>query len=603
MIMVTGGAGFIGSVLQAALVRRGLNTVVVDRLGTEGKWRNLATHPPSRIIPPEALDAFLQQHPKLEMVFHLGAISATTATDADLTWATNVELSRRLWDWCAAHRVRFVYASSAATYGDGSGGFDDDPNIEALERLRPLNLYGWTKHAFDLAVARTLAASGPRPPQWAGLKFFNVYGPNEYHKGSMISVVKIKHQEVAAGQPPRLFKSDREGLADGAQARDFIWVNDVVDVMLWLLDTPRVNGLFNLGTGRARTYLDLAHAVCDAAGVPRRVEFIDMPAALRGQYQNFTEARMDRLRAAGYEGQFTPLEAGVRQYVRTIPGWTRPLRMTFVYPHIDPVAVQIGPFGIRWYALAYIVSLLLGWRLARRLAGWSPAVATPVQVDDFLTWATLGVVFGGRLGYVLFYQPGLYLAHPLMILQVWHGGMSFHGGLIGVCLAILLYARQQKIPILGFGDRIAVCAPIGLGLGRVANFINGELWGRPAGAWFPFAMIYPQAGPLPRYPSELIEAFLEGVVLLVRHADPGPQPTASCPVRLARRRLPGGLRHLPHHLGVLPPAGCLPRLYRRRSHHGPDPELPDDPHRRRTDLACGAARAAAGADAAKTGRG
>ena len=314
MIMVTGGAGFIGSVLQAALYRRGLETIVVDRLGSSGKWRNLAKHPPSRIIPPEALDAFLQQHPPLETVFHLGAISATTATDADETWATNVELSRRLWNWCAAHDVRFVYASSAATYGDGSDGFDDDP--AALERLRPLNLYGWTKHAFDLAVARTLASGGPPPPQWAGLKFFNVYGPNEYHKGSMISVVKIKHQEVASGHAPRLFKSDRPGLADGTQSRDFIWVKDVVDVMLWLLDTPGVNGLFNLGTGRARTYLDLAHAVCDAAGLSRRVEFIDMPTALRGQYQNFTEARMDRLRAAGYQGQFTPLETGVRQYVQ-----------------------------------------------------------------------------------------------------------------------------------------------------------------------------------------------------------------------------------------------------------------------------------------------
>ncbi len=317
MIMVTGGAGFIGSVLQAALYRRGIETIVVDRLGSEGKWRNLARHPPSRLIPPDELEAFLHARPPLEVVFHLGAISATTATDGDETWDTNVELPHRLWDWCTSRGVRFVYASSAATYGDGSGGFDDDPSLEALERLRPLNLYGWTKHAFDLIVARILAAGGPAPPQWAGFKFFNVYGPNEYHKERMISVVKVKHDEVAAGHAPRLFKSDQDGLADGAQARDFIWVNDVVDVLLWTLDNPAVKGLFNLGTGRARTYLDLAHAVCDAAGVAHQVEFIDMPANLRGQYQNFTEARMDRLRAAGYEGQFTPLEAGVRQYIQT----------------------------------------------------------------------------------------------------------------------------------------------------------------------------------------------------------------------------------------------------------------------------------------------
>jgi ADP-L-glycero-D-manno-heptose 6-epimerase len=316
MIMVTGGAGFIGSLLQAALVRRGAETVVVDWLGDRGKWRNLAAHPPARLIPPEALDDFLAARPALETLVHLGAVSETTAIDGDRAWATNVELPLRLWHWCAARGVRFIYASSAATYGDGSCGFEDDPRPEALARLRPLNLYGWTKHAFDLRVAALLAAGAPRPPQWAGLKFFNVYGPNEYHKGTMISVVKVKYDEVAAGLAPRLFRSDRAGLADGAQARDFIWVGDVIDVILWLLDTPAVNGLFNVGTGRARSYLDLAHAVCDAAGAPQRVEFIDMPEKLRGQYQSFTEASTTRLRAAGFPGQFTPLEEGIRRYVQ-----------------------------------------------------------------------------------------------------------------------------------------------------------------------------------------------------------------------------------------------------------------------------------------------
>ncbi len=318
MILVTGGAGFIGSNLHAALYRRGLETVVVDRLRDGGpgggKWRTRGRHPPARLIPPDALEDFLVGHPPLEMVFHLGAISATTATDGDLAWATNVELPLRLWRWCAARGVRFVYASSAATYGDGAAGFDDD--IAALALLRPLNLYGWTKHAFDLQVARMLAAGQPRPPQWAGLKFFNVYGPNEYHKGGMISVVKVKYDEVARGLAPRLFRSDRADLADGAQMRDFIWVGDVVDVLLWLLDTPAASGLFNLGTGVARSYLDLAHAVCAAAGVAPAVEFIDMPAALRGQYQSYTRAAMDRLRAAGYAGQFTTLEDGIARYVR-----------------------------------------------------------------------------------------------------------------------------------------------------------------------------------------------------------------------------------------------------------------------------------------------
>jgi len=316
MILLTGGSGFIGSNLHAALAARGRETIIVDRLGNENKWRNLASHPPSRILSPDDLDDFLATHPPIELVFHLGAVSETTATDGDIVWATNVELSGRLWRWCTKRGARFVYASSAATYGDGSAGFDDDGSLASLHRLRPLNLYGWTKHAFDLQVATILAKGGQRPPQWAGLKFFNVFGPNEYHKGPMISVVKVKHDEVAAGHAPRLFRSDRPGIADGHQQRDFIWVGDVVDVMLWLLETPSANGLFNVGTGQPRTYLDLACAVCIAAGRPPDVEFIDLPPKLRGQYQSFTQATTDRLRAAGYAGQFTPLEEGIRRYVQ-----------------------------------------------------------------------------------------------------------------------------------------------------------------------------------------------------------------------------------------------------------------------------------------------
>ena len=316
MIMVTGGAGFIGSFLHAALMARGAETVVVDWLGEDEKWRNLANHPPARIVLPEALEDFLATRPPLECVIHLGAISSTTARDGDTTWQTNVELSLRLWHWCAAHGARFLYASSAATYGDGERGFEDDAALPALRQLKPRNLYGWTKHAFDLQVAQMLLAGVRRPPQWAGLKFFNVYGPNEYHKGSMISVVKVKYDELAAGNAARLFRSDRPGLADGAQARDFIWVEDVAAVILWLLDNPGVNGLFNVGTGTARTYLDLAHAVCDAMGRPRAVDFIPMPQALAGQYQSFTQASTARLRAAGFAGQFTPLEEGIRRYVQ-----------------------------------------------------------------------------------------------------------------------------------------------------------------------------------------------------------------------------------------------------------------------------------------------
>ena len=183
------------------------------------------------------------------------------------------------------------------------------------------------------------------------------------------------------------------------------------------------------------------------------------------------------------------------------------------FPNIDPVAIQLGPLAIRWYALAYIAGIVLSWRLMRRLVVSPPAIASQLQVDDFVSWATLGVVLGGRLGYCLFYQPALYLADPISILKVWTGGMSFHGGMLGVSIAVLLFCRQQKINILGFADRVAVCAPIGLGLGRVANFINGELWGRQAPDDLPWAMAFPRAGPELRHPSQLYQALMEGLLL------------------------------------------------------------------------------------------
>ena len=183
------------------------------------------------------------------------------------------------------------------------------------------------------------------------------------------------------------------------------------------------------------------------------------------------------------------------------------------FPNIDPVLVQIGPFAIRWYALAYIAGLVLGWRLMRRLVRLPPVVATAEEVDDFLTWATLGVVLGGRLGYVLFYQLGYYLRYPLDALAVWHGGMSFHGGALGVIVALIVYAHRRGLPLLGFADRLCTVVPLGLFFGRLANFINGELWGRPAPEWLPWAMVFPHAGPEPRHPSQLYQAGLEGLVL------------------------------------------------------------------------------------------
>jgi ADP-L-glycero-D-manno-heptose 6-epimerase len=317
MILVTGGAGFIGSNIVAALCDRGLPVAVCDRLRQHDKWRNLGKRELIDLVAPEALWQWLTANGKdVDTVIHMGAISSTTEADADLIVEVNFRLSRDLWRWCADHRKRLIYASSAATYGDGSQGFDDEPTREALARLRPLNAYGWSKHLFDRWVLRSVAAGEPAPPQWVGLKFFNVYGPNEYHKGSMKSVIAQKLPLAVAGEPVTLFRSYRPDVIDGSQRRDFVWVGDCVDVVLWLVDHPQVQGLYNLGTGQDRTFEDLARALFAALDRPLRITFVDMPEAIRDRYQYFTRARMDRLRAAGYGRPFTPLEDGVRTYVQ-----------------------------------------------------------------------------------------------------------------------------------------------------------------------------------------------------------------------------------------------------------------------------------------------
>ena len=319
MILVTGGAGFIGSNIVAELAKT-RDVAVCDVLGAadDGKWRNLAKHAVADFVAPDALWGWLARRGEaVETVIHMGAISSTTEPDADRIVHTNFGLSRDLWDWCAAHRKRLIYASSAATYGDGSLGFDDADDYDSLKRLRPLNAYGWSKAMFDL-YARRNADRGHAPLQWTGLKFFNVYGPNERHKGPMASVVAQIWPKVAAGEPVRLFKSHRPDFADGGQLRDFVHVDDAVSVVRWLLDNPQVNGVFNLGSGQARSFADLASAVFTSAGVPPRIDYFDMPEALRERYQYFTQADLKRLRATGYADHFTSLEAGVAAYVRCL---------------------------------------------------------------------------------------------------------------------------------------------------------------------------------------------------------------------------------------------------------------------------------------------
>lgn len=328
MYVVTGGAGFIGSNILAALEARGAeDLVVVDRLRDGEKWRNIAKREIVDIVHPEHIFGFLDLHKKkLKAIIHMGAISATTERDADKIVTNNFDLSIALYRWCALHDVRFIYASSAATYGDGSVGFDDDSSVEHLARLRPLNAYGWSKHLFDRRVSRRILQGNPVPPQWAGLKFFNVYGPNEYHKGAQSSVVSQVFPHARENTHFNLFRSHNPGYADGGQLRDFIWVGDVVDVVMWLLDNPGVSGLFNVGTGKARSFLDLASAVYRAMGKEPNIRFIDTPVAIRDKYQYFTEARMDRLCAAGYQKPFTSLEDGVRQYVSGFLNTSDPYR-------------------------------------------------------------------------------------------------------------------------------------------------------------------------------------------------------------------------------------------------------------------------------------
>jgi ADP-L-glycero-D-manno-heptose 6-epimerase len=327
MILVTGGTGFIGSNLVARLADAGERVSISDTLGTGDKWRNVAHHEIDELVAPGSLDVFLDRRgSEIDLVYHLGAVSSTTETDADLIAETNLRLSQRVWRWCADEQVPLVYASSAATYGDGSAGFVDDDTPEALARLRPLNAYGWSKHAFDRWVAREVAEERAAPPSWYGLKFFNVYGPNEQHKGDMRSVVTKAYTGAARGKAVTLFRSHRPDYADGGQMRDFVYVRDCVDVMVWLKEHRPSSGLYNLGTGRAQSWLELMGALYATVGHELRVMWVDTPEEIRDRYQYFTQADMTKLRAAGYEAPFAPVEEGVRDYVERFLATDDPYR-------------------------------------------------------------------------------------------------------------------------------------------------------------------------------------------------------------------------------------------------------------------------------------
>jgi ADP-L-glycero-D-manno-heptose 6-epimerase len=311
-VLVTGAAGFIGSALVHGLNAHGITRILVsDHLGNDEKWRNLAPLAFEDFVPPDKLLDDLKRdarsHGRFAACFHLGACSSTTVTDAAYVMENNFGYTKDLCQWALASRARFVYASSAATYGNGSAGLDD--GNENLRALRPLNLYGYSKHLFDLYAQQEAIL-----PRIVGLKYFNVFGPNEYHKGDMRSLVCKAYEQIVGTGKIRLFKSCRPDYADGAQMRDFVYVKDAVAMTLHLAEAPGAAGLYNIGAGVARTWNDLANALFSALDIPPNIEFIEMPESIKNQYQYYTCANISKLRSANYKTPTTSLEDAVRDY-------------------------------------------------------------------------------------------------------------------------------------------------------------------------------------------------------------------------------------------------------------------------------------------------
>lgn len=309
-IIVTGGAGFIGSCIVRELNERGMkDIIIVDNIRQTDKWMNMRNKNYVKYV---NRDEFLQTLPeytgKISHVIHMGACSSTTEKDFDFLYKNNLEYTQALWNFCVEEKISFIYASSAATYGDGSQGFDDKKSIH---KLCPLNGYGYSKQLFDLWVEK----QEKRPKQYVGFKFFNVYGPNEYFKGSMASVIFHTFNSIRKNGEMGLFKSYKAGYEDGGQLRDFIYVKDICKVIMYMIAHPQISGLFNLGTGKARTFADLAAATFRALKMEPNIKYVDMPETLRPRYQYYTQATMDKLREAGYTDAFYSLEDGVEDYV------------------------------------------------------------------------------------------------------------------------------------------------------------------------------------------------------------------------------------------------------------------------------------------------
>jgi ADP-L-glycero-D-manno-heptose 6-epimerase len=329
-IVVTGAAGFIGSALAGYLNQHGFsNLILVDEFDRADKVPNLEGKQYAYRVEREIFFDWLQEHkPSVQFVFHIGARTDTTEFDYSIHERLNVEYSKKIWNYCVAGAIPLVYASSAATYGAGEQGYDD--RHEVVESLKPLNAYGVSKNEFDKWALQQAGQGGDgpgggergggerasQPPGWAGLKFFNVYGPNEYHKARMASVIFHSFNQIRRDGVVKLFKSHRPDFKDGQQLRDFVYVKDVIRVCYWLMEHRPASGIYNLGTGIARSFEDLVKATYGGLDLPANIRFIDMPEDIRDKYQYFTQAKMDKLRAAGYTGHFYTLEEGIDDYVR-----------------------------------------------------------------------------------------------------------------------------------------------------------------------------------------------------------------------------------------------------------------------------------------------
>jgi len=317
MIVITGGAGMIGSMiawhLNTVLGRDDI--VIVDHIHHPDQWQNLVKRRYVNYLDKDELMAWLEtSSTKIDAVIHMGAISATTERDFNKLVQDNIHYSQKLWAWCATHEVPFLYASSAATYGAGEHGYNDDEAM--VDTMRPLNGYGYSKQFFDQWALRQVKEKLPAPPQWCSFKFFNVYGPNEYHKERMASVALHSFNQYRELGTVKLFKSHKEGYEDGMQLRDFVYVKDAAAVVAHFLTHPEHSGIYNVGTGKARAFKDLATAVMTSQEKKASITFIDMPQDLHGKYQYFTEANMAKVQAAGYNQPFYTLEEGVRDYVQ-----------------------------------------------------------------------------------------------------------------------------------------------------------------------------------------------------------------------------------------------------------------------------------------------